>query len=115
MSRVRTKKTAPRKITQVLKRFNRRKRARNLIILVLFSLLLIFFASGPRGTYQLFHFYQQKTALEQEIKNLQLKKVELEYLKKKIENDPAYIEKIAREKYKMKKKDEQVYHVVEDE
>jgi cell division protein FtsB len=78
-------------------------------------LLLVFFASGPRGTYQLFQFYTQKADLEQEIQNLQSKKAELEHLKKKIETDPAYIEKIAREKYKMKKKDEQVYHVIEDE
>lgn len=115
MPRVRSKKTAPRKITQVLKKLNRKKRTRNLILLVLFGLLLVFFASGPRGTYQLVQFYKQKADLQQEIENLQLKKAELEQLKKKIETDPAYIEKIAREKYKMRKKDEQVYHIVEDE
>ena len=114
MNRSRTRKPT-RKITQVFQRLNRKKRTRNLILFGLFALILIFFVSGPRGSYQLLKFTYQKRTLELEIEHLQRKKAELEKIKKKIETDPAYIEKIAREKYKMKKKDEQVYQVIEND
>jgi len=108
-------KNSTRKITQVLQRLNRKKRTRNLILFGLVTLIIIFFVSGPRGSYQLLKFTYQKHTLEMEIEQLQRKKAELENIKKKIETDPAYIEKIAREKYKMKKKDEQVYQVIEND
>ena len=77
--------------------------------------MLIFFASGQRGTIQMISFIKQKNDLENEIKILEAEKKQLEIEKDKIKNDPEYIEKIAREKYKMKKKDEKVYQIVEDE
>jgi cell division protein DivIC len=114
MNRPRKRKPT-RRITQVFKQLNRKKRTRNVIIFGSVALILIFFASGPRGSYQLLKFTYQKHELELEIKKLQQKRAELERIKKKIETDPAYIEKIAREKYKMKKKDEQVYQVIEND
>ena len=45
-----------------------------LIILALLGFIILFFASGPRGSYQLYRFHQQKADLENEIKNLELKK-----------------------------------------
>jgi cell division protein FtsB len=52
--------------------------------------------------------------LKNEIEALETEKAKLENMKSKIETDPEYIEKIAREKYKMKKKEEKVYEIVEE-
>ena len=60
-------------------------------------------------------FINQKSKLQNEIKHLEEENKGLEDIKNKIENDPDYIEKIAREKYKMKKEGEQVYQIVEDD
>jgi cell division protein DivIC len=103
------------KLTEILNRLKRKKRIKHIIVFVVFALLLIFFATGQRGTIQLISFMKQKQDLENEIKVLETEKKQLEIEKEKIKNDPEYIEKIAREKYKMKKKDEKVYQIVEDE
>ena len=52
--------------------------------------------------------------LKEDIKNLEDEKKNLEEIKDKIENDSTYLEKIAREKYKMKKKGEKVYEIIEE-
>ena len=56
-------------------------------------MLLIFFISGPRGTYRLFSFTKQKHDLENEIENLEYENEELQIIKDKLENDPDYIER----------------------
>ena len=56
----------------------------------------------------------QKQDLEKEINALEMEKGKLEEMKSNLESDPEYIEKIAREKYKMKKKEEKVYEIVEE-
>ncbi len=99
----------------LLQELNRKKRTRQLLWLGVLIIVLMFIASGPRGTVQLLKFTSQKQALEEEIEGLEAKKKELEALKEKIEKDPEYIEKIAREKYKMRKKEEKVYQVIEEE
>ncbi len=99
----------------LLQELNRKKRARQLFWIGVLIIILLFIASGPRGTVQLLKFVSQKHELEEEIKGLEAKKKELEALKEKIEKDPDYIEKIAREKYKMRKKEEKVYQVIEEE
>jgi cell division protein FtsB len=105
---------ASRRVSTALKRSKRRKRIRNLVLLSVFIALLMFFISGPRGTYRLFSFTKQKHDLEHEIENLEYENKELQIIKDKLENDPDYIEKVAREEYKMKKKDEKVYQIVEE-
>jgi cell division protein FtsB len=99
----------------MLQDLNRKKRTRQLIWLGILIIVLLFIASGPRGTVQLVTFMNQKQDLEEEIRGLEAKKKELEALKEKIEKDPDYIEKIAREKYKMRKKDEKVYQIIEED
>lgn len=102
-----------RKITDILKRIAQKKRIK--LFLSVFALLLIatYFVVGQRGTYKLITFYNQKEKLAEEIQNLEIEKKELEDFKSKLENDPQSIEKVAREKYKMKKKGERVYQIVE--
>jgi cell division protein FtsB len=72
------------------------------------------FVTGSRGTIQLYKFTKQKQDLEKEINELEGEKEKLEKMKSDLESDPEYIEKIAREKYKMKKKEEKVYEIVEE-
>jgi cell division protein FtsB len=112
--RVKRQKTFSRKISAVLEQLRQKKRKKQLLIGGLILAAVIFFVSGSRGTIQLIHFLRQKKQLEQEIIKLESEKKELEKLREKAENDPNYIEKIAREKYKLRKKDEKVYQVVEE-
>ena len=102
------------KLAVILNHLNRKKRTKKILILVVFTILLVFFATGQRGTIQFMSFTKQKYDLENEIRALEEENKHLQIEKDKIENDPEYIEKIAREKYKMKKKDEKVYQIVED-
>jgi cell division protein FtsB len=55
-----------------------------------------------------------KIQIEGEIKTLEKDKARASAEKKKLE-DPAEVEKIAREKYGMSKKDEKVYRVIPKE
>ena len=103
------------KVRGIIDRLNRRKKLKHILILSGIFVVLVYFATGQRGTIQLISFIKQKYDLEQEIKDLEKEKKSLETEKEKIEKDPSHIEKIAREKYKMKKKDEKVYKIIEDE
>jgi cell division protein FtsB len=109
------KKRADSRLGGIVKSIKRKKHLKQLLWLLMTTIIFIFFASGSRGTYQLARFLGQKENLEKEIKQLEQEKKELQKVKDRLENDPEYIEKVAREKYKMKKKGEQVYQVVEDE
>lgn len=109
------KKRKPgRKINAVMQQISRKKRIRKLVFFVVLIIVAFIFLTGSRGTYQLYKFSKQKHDLENEIKILNKEKSELQQMKSKIETDPDYIEKIAREKYKMKKKEEKVYEIVEE-
>ena len=79
----------------------------------LFALVLILFLfiSGPRGTWQLYRTDREKQKLVDEIQELELRKTELDSERTRLLNDPKYIEKIAREKYNMKKKGEKVFKI----
>lgn len=72
------------------------------------------FLFADRGTLHFYNSFEEKEKLQQEIDTLEAKKERLETEKDKLENDPEYIEKIAREKYKMKKKGEKIYQVEMD-
>jgi len=76
--------------------------------LIVFVLILFVFVSGPRGTWQLYRTDREKQKLVDEIRELEFKKAELDSERTRLLNDPEYIEKIAREKYNMKKEGEKV-------
>jgi cell division protein FtsB len=84
------------------------------IISVVALVLIITFISGSRGTIRLFRDMHQKQNLEKEINELETTKTELDSIKNRLENDPTYIEKIAREEYNMKKEGEKVIKVESD-
>ena len=103
-----------RKISEIMQQTSRKKRFKRFALLVILVLIVTVFITGSRGTFQLYKFSKRKLNLKNEIETLEAEKIKLEEMKSKIETDPDFIEKIAREKYKMKKKEEKVYEIVEE-
>ena len=91
-----------------------KKKLRLILISAIALILIIIFVSGRRGTIRLIRDINQKQTLEQQIEELELTKAELDSIKKRLENDPTYIEKIAREEYNMKKEGEKVIKIESD-
>jgi len=103
-----------RKISEVMQQVARKKRFKQIGITLILAVIILFFFTGSRGTWQLIKFFEKKDDLENEIRELEKEKNARAEILKKVENDSGYIEKIAREKYKMKKEGERVYQVVEE-
>jgi len=89
------------------------KQTKIFVIVLVTILILIFFFKGSHNIVQLYDSYREKQDLIRKIDEETKRKSRLDSIKYKLENDPEYIEKIAREKYNMKKKDEKVYKVIE--
>lgn len=105
--------TQQRKITEITKSIAKKKRVRLFFVLFFVICVALYFFIGDRGTYNLIKLYLLKEDYKEQIEKLKTEKNDLEKIESKLENDPQYIEKVAREKYKMKKKGERVYQVVE--
>ena len=96
--------------------FNSNKFQQNLIraILVLGSLiLLIIFFFGDHGLYQLYLLRSEKSDIQATITALREQKETLEAEKNKLTTDSKYIEQLARERFRMAKKGEKVFKVIE--
>ena len=87
---------------------------RAILILGALTLLVIFFF-GDHGLYQLYRLRSERTQIQSAINDLRNEKQRLEESKTRLETDFKYIEKLAREKYRMAKKGEKVYKVIEKE
>lgn len=96
------KKTTKKKKT--IKRF--------LFLLVAVFLVYSFFA-GPYGFLRIFSLLKEKKELKLEAKKLEARIMEMEQRKEKLESDSFYLEKEAREKLGMARKDEKVYKFVD--
>ncbi len=83
------------------------------ILVVGTLILLIIFFFGDHGLYQLYQLRSEKAKIQFTISFLREKKQLLEEEKTKLNNDPKYIEQLAREKYRMAKKGEKVFKVIE--
>lgn len=85
------------------------------VFLILFwtTLFILIFVIGDYGLYQIYALNKNKTKVEQSIRDLQSQKDSLIVQKEDLENDLEYIEKIARERYRMAKKGEKVFRVIE--
>jgi cell division protein FtsB len=77
-------------------------------VVALFFLLWILFAPG-RGFFHYLKLHREIVALTEENSRLEAKNVELAEDIKKLQSDKAYLEKIAREKHGLLKKDEMVF------
>ena len=82
-------------------------------VLLFATAFVLFFVIGDYGLYQIYVLYKNQKSTEKSIRELQLQKDSLIVNKEKLEHDIEYIEKIARERYRMAKKGEKVFRVIE--
>ena len=81
------------------------------ITLIAFTLTIIF-VFGDHGLFQLYKLKKEKSSIQNHISELRKEREVLISEKKRLENDLMYIEKLAREKYRMAKPGERVYKVI---
>ena len=77
--------------------------------------LLIIFLFGNHGLYQLYILKKERGNIQEKINLLREEKMALENEKTKLQTDYKHIEELAREKYRMSKKGERVFKVIEKE
>ena len=83
------------------------------VLLICFSLTIIFIF-GDHGLLKLYKIKNERKMIQKKIASLREEREKLKTEKIKIENDLSYIEKIAREKYKMVKPGEKIFKVVDN-
>ena len=81
------------------------------ISLIVFTLTIVFIF-GDHGLFQLYKLKEEKGSIQKHISELRKEREILISEKKRLENDLMYIEKLAREKYRMAKPGERVYKVI---
>jgi len=82
---------------------------------VILFILLRVFVLQDEGVYQLFKLRGEIKELERRIATLENQNKELEQERDRLLNDPEYLERIARERFRMAKPGEKVFHVVIEE
>ena len=70
---------------------------------------LLTFLGGDFGFVRIYRLHQKKETLQIRYKQLQAEVLQLKQETNLLQNDPFYIEKIAREKYGLSRPDEKVY------
>ena len=84
------------------------------LILALAGLLLIYsFFTGATGFVRIARSHLEKNQLEQENQKLLAKLVDIEITKKRLQNDPKYIEFIARTRHFLSRPGETIYRFKE--
>jgi len=84
------------------------------LVLLICTSLIIIFIFGDHGIIKLYKIKSQRKKIQNKITQLREERENKKIEKNKIENDLGYIEKIAREKYKMVKPGEKIFKVVEN-
>jgi len=83
------------------------------ITLFMATLFILIFVIGDYGLYQIYVLNKDKDQTEQSIRDLMRQKDSLIVQKENLEHDLEYIKRIARERYRMAKKGEKVFRVIE--
>ena len=86
---------------------------KGLVFLIFFSLIIVFIF-GDHGLLKLYKIKNERQIVQKKITLLREERKKLKNEKIKIENDLSYIEKIAREKYKMVKPGEKIFKVTDN-
>ena len=79
------------------------------------SFLLIVFLFGDHGLYQLYKIKSQRKAIQKHIEELKTEIALLENENNRLQTDLDYIERLAREKFRMAKTGEKVFKVIPKE
>ena len=82
------------------------------VILLLGITLLIIFVFGDHGLLQLYKMKRERATVQAHIVQLRKEREKVTAEKNRLENDLQYIEKLARERYRMGKPGEKVYKVI---
>ena len=101
------------KKTQSLKTIEVQKKIIRGILAIGALTLLIIFIFGNHGLYQLYLLKKERSNIQEKINLLREEKIALENEKTKLQTDYKHIEELAREKYRMSKKGERVFKVIE--
>lgn len=104
------RKTRPRAVRQQVAEAQR-KFVRGVLFLIGMSLLIIFIF-GDHGLFQLYKLKQERKKVQEHITQLRENREELISEKNRLENDLDYIEKLARERFRMAKPGERVFKVI---
>ena len=88
-----------------------RKFIRGVLLLIGVTLLIIFIF-GDHGLFQLYKLKQERQQIQMLITQLRKNREKLIAEKNRLENDVDYIEKLARERFKMAKAGEKVFKVI---
>ena len=86
---------------------------KGIVFLIFFSFAIVFIF-GDHGLLKLYNIKNERKMIQKKISQLREEKEILKNEKSKIENDLDYIEKIAREKYKMVKPGEKIFKVIDN-
>ena len=89
---------------------SRRGILRWILLAILIALFLAFF-TGRKSLLRLYSLYQEKKSLEKQKEELIKESERIKDEIYKLETDDKYLEKVAREKYNMKKEDEEIYQI----
>ena len=92
---------------------NIQKKAVRLFLILGIGVLIITFFFGDHGIYHLYTIKSERNKIQKEIDYLRQQRVVLENEKTKLKTDFKYIEEMAREKYRMAKRGEKVFKVIE--
>ena len=82
------------------------------IIFLLCITLLIIFVFGDHGLLQLYKLNRERAKVQAQIAQLRKERERVMVEKNRLENDIQYLEKLARERYRMVKPGEKVYKVI---
>ena len=82
------------------------------IIFLLCITLLIIFIFGDHGLLQLYKLKRDRAKIQTQIAQLRKERERVMVEKNQLENDIQYLEKLARERYRMVKPGEKVYKVI---
>ncbi|MDO9549189.1 MAG: septum formation initiator family protein [Candidatus Marinimicrobia bacterium] len=82
-------------------------------VLSFVTLFIIFFVIGDYGLYQIYALNKQKNRITDHIAELKLEQDSMQAERNRLETDLEYIERLARERYRMAKKGEKVFRVIE--
>jgi cell division protein FtsB len=74
--------------------------------------LLIIFIFGDHGLFQLYKLKRERAQIQEHISQLRESREKLIAEKNRLENDLEYIEKLARERFRMAKPGEKVFKVI---
>ena len=113
MIKARNSNKIKRTISKQTNRSDVQRRIIRTILLIGAIFLVIIFFLGDHGLYQLYTLKKERAQIQNQINILRKEKIELENEKIRLQSDYKYIEELAREKYRMAKKGEKVFKVID--